>query len=126
VDPEAGRAWLFSIVRRLVAEEGRKRRGEALDAELAAASTEPPDACNCVMNQIEELAPSHALLLKRVVIDATSVTELAAELGITTNNAWVRLHRAREALKKQLKAHCGTESLRQCLDCGCLERGCCR
>jgi hypothetical protein len=29
-------------------------------------------------------------------------------------------------LRKQLKQHCGAESLRQCLGCGCLERGCCR
>lgn len=125
-NPAAARAWLFSIVRRLVAEEGSKRRSEPLVAEPAAERDEPPDACACVMKQIEALTPAQATLLTRVVVDGASVSEVADELGITANNAWVRLHRARGALKKQLRAHCGAESLRQCLDCGCVERGCCR
>ena len=125
-EPGAARAWLFSIVRRLVAEEGAKLRTEALAIEPATESNEAPDACGCVMTQIQALSPAQALLLTRVVVDGVSVTELAAELGITPNNAWVRLHRARLALREQLLNHCGTQSLRQCLDCGCLERGCCR
>lgn len=125
-EPGAARAWLFAIVRRLVAEEGTKKRTEELAEEQPVESSEPPDACGCVMKQIDELAPAQALMLTRVVVDGTSVTELAVELGITPNNAWVRLHRAREALRIQLKQHCGAESLRQCLGCGCLERGCCR
>ena len=125
-EPAAARAWLFAIVRRLVAEEGTRKRHDELIGEPAAESTEPPDACGCVMKQIQELAPGQAQMLTRVVVHGTSVTELATELGITTNNAWVRLHRAREALRKQLKQHCGAESLKQCLGCGCLERGCCR
>lgn len=116
-EPGAARAWLFSIVRRLVAEEGRKRPTEELNEERPAENSEPPDACGCVMTQIQELAPAQALMLTRVVVDGTSVTELATELGITPNIAWVRLHRAREALRKQLKQHCGAESLRQCLGC---------
>lgn len=125
-DPAAARAWLFSIVRRLVAEEGSKRRTEPLGVEPAADRDEVPDACACVMKQIQSLTPAQATLLTRVVVDGVSVSELAGELGITANNAWVRLHRARGALKKQLSAHCGAQSLRQCLDCGCIERGCCR
>ena len=31
-----------------------------------------------------------------------------------------------QALKAQVAQHCGTKSLRQCLDCGCIERGCCQ
>lgn len=124
--PGAARAWLFSIVRRLVAEEGARHRTEPLQREPCAEPDEAPDACGCVMTQLKELSPAHALLLTRVVVDGASVTELAAELNITTNNAWVRLHRARSALREQLQNHCGTQSLRQCLDCGCLERGCCR
>ena len=125
-DPAAARAWLFSIVRRLVAEEKARRPAEPLPVERAAEKEEAPDACGCVMTQIKELSPAQAALLTRVVVDGASITELAAELGITANNAWVRLHRARSALRQQLLTHCGAESLRQCLDCGCLERGCCR
>jgi len=79
-----------------------------------------------VVAQVEALPPAQAALLERVIIEGANVAELATELGITRNNAWVRLHRARQALKARLKDHCGTDSLRQCLDCGCVERGCCR
>ncbi|MFT3709737.1 MAG: sigma factor-like helix-turn-helix DNA-binding protein [Archangium sp.] len=126
VSPEAARAWLFAIVRQVVAQQGRVREVASDEIEITAESTEPPDACGCVMTQIKELSPKQAELLTRVVVEGADVDELAKELGITRNNTWVRLHRAREALRKQLKDHCGAESLRQCLGCGCLERGCCR
>jgi RNA polymerase sigma-70 factor (ECF subfamily) len=54
-----------------------------------------------------------------------AVGHVAAELSITPNNAMVRLHRARTALKARLKEHCGTDNARSCTDCGCEERGCC-
>jgi RNA polymerase sigma-70 factor (ECF subfamily) len=126
VSADAARAWLFAIVRQVVHQQGRVREVATEDLELTAESTEPPDACGCVMAQIKELSPAQADLLMRVVVEGADIDELATELGITRNNTWVRLHRAREALRKQLKNHCGAESLRQCLGCGCLERGCCR
>lgn len=124
--PEAGRAWLFAIVRQVMSQRARVREDATENIELPVESNEAPDACGCVMKQIETLGPKQAELLTRVVVDGVEVDELARELGITRNNTWVRLHRARVALKKQLKNHCGTETLRQCLGCGCLERGCCR
>ncbi len=124
-DPAAARAWLFTIVRRLVTEAGPREAGE-LPAALPAESPEPPDACGCVLKQVQHLPEAQSRLLQRVAIDGEKLAEVARELGITENNAWVRLHRARAALKVRLKRHCGTESLRACLDCGCLERGCCR
>lgn len=120
------RAWLFSIVRRLVLEESSKRQGEPLEADVASEPLEAPDACGCILKQIDALPPGQATLLTRVVVEGASVAELAKELGITPNNAWVRLHRARRGLREQLRMHCGSASLRQCLDCGCIERGCCR
>jgi RNA polymerase sigma-70 factor (ECF subfamily) len=53
------------------------------------------------------------------------VTEVARELGLNANNAMVRLHRARNALRERLASHCGTTTARSCSDCGCEERGCC-
>lgn len=124
-DPAAARAWLFSIVRHLVREPAG-RATEEVPESIAAETDEAPDACNCVMKQVETLPKAQAELLQRVAIDGAQISELAKELGTTPNALWVRLHRARAALKAQLKKHCGTESLRACLDCGCLERGCCR
>jgi hypothetical protein len=65
------------------------------------------------------------VLPSRVVVEGISVSQVAVELDITANDAMVRLHRARTALKAKLKAHCGTTSLSSCADCGCAERGCC-
>jgi RNA polymerase sigma-70 factor (ECF subfamily) len=124
-EPGAARAWLFTIVRRLIVETASHPGAPSLDAEPAT-SPELPATCGCVLEQVKALPPAQAALLTRVVVDGMSVGQLAAELGITTNNAWVRLHRARAALRRQLATHCGTESLRDCLDCGCDERGCCR
>ena len=49
--------------------------------------------------------------------------ELADGLGITVNNASVRLHRARRAMRDALCEHCGTDSLRSCQDCPCEDVG---
>lgn len=122
--PEAARAWVYSIVRNLVAEG--ERATEALDEGLAEDAEQAPDACGCVLIQLRALPEAQARLLERVVVDGAEPSSLAAELGVTQNALWVRLHRAREALRARLAKHCGTRSLRQCLDCGCLERGCCR
>ncbi len=124
-EPAAARAWLFTIVRRLVAEQ-RERPEDELSTQLAREDDAPGDACGCVLEQVRHLPPEQAQLLSRVVIEEESVPSLAKERGMAENSAWVRLHRARQALKARLKRHCGTESLRACLDCGCVERGCCR
>lgn len=125
-DPAAARAWLFTIVRRLLTERAARPAPLPLDVEPPAPEAPEPDACGCVLKQIDALGPARAALLTRVVVDGVPVEQVARELGITSNNAWVRLHRARAALRRRLQDHCGTDSLRACLDCGCLERGCCR
>lgn len=70
-----------------------------------------------------QLAPAE--IIRRVIVDGIPVTQVAPELGLTPNNAMVRLHRARTALRARLKEHCGTTSVRACSECGCEERGCC-
>jgi RNA polymerase sigma-70 factor (ECF subfamily) len=65
------------------------------------------------------LKPEYAELLRRVDLEERSVPEAAAEVGITPNNAGVRLHRARQALKHQLERSCGSCATHGCLDCSC-------
>lgn len=50
--------------------------------------------------------------------------KVAKALGITTNNATVRLHRARRALKRELERSCGICATHGCLDCTCGESPC--
>jgi RNA polymerase sigma-70 factor (ECF subfamily) len=65
------------------------------------------------------LKPEYENAIRRVDVDGTAVQDFAAEAGITPNNASVRVFRAREALRKQVKVSCGT-----CADHGCLECSC--
>lgn len=126
-DPARAEAWLGRVVRNVLLDELRRKPDPLLPAdemELSAISDEGID-CWCVLVQAETLKPEYATILRRVIIDGAPVKQAALELGITENNAMVRLHRARGALKERLKAHCGTTTARSCAECGCEARGCC-
>ena len=125
-DARAGRAWLFRIARNVLADQYRATasRTLALGGDPPASATDE-FACACVLTNLRQLSPEHTAILNRVVVEGASIPEAARELGISSNAATVRVHRAREALKRRLRAHCGTESVRACLDCICGERGCC-
>ena len=49
--------------------------------------------------------------------------DLAVRTGITSGNAAVRVHRAREALRKQVRTACGSCAEHGCLDCHCKPEG---
>ncbi len=120
-------AWLGRVVRNTLLDALRKRgREEPLVEDLPAAAEDAAEVCGCVLAQAQELKPEYAWVLRRAIVDGASAAQLAQELGITVNNATVRLHRARKALKARLAAHCGTTTAEACADCGCMERGCCR
>lgn len=65
------------------------------------------------------LKPEYASALKRIELDGLAVKDYAAEVGISSNNAAVRVFRAREALRKQVARSCGTCADHGCLDCAC-------
>lgn len=118
------RAWFFQILRHTLADEhARAAAAEAkLDA-LGPATEEPipeqPAICACCLRRLDSLRPEYADVLRRVDLGDELLADVATALGITVNNATVRLHRARKALRDQLRAFCGTESARACADCGC-------
>lgn len=125
-DPKRADAWVARVVRNVLIDELRRGNEPVLSVDDNLAGIEDGGIdCWCVLVQAEQLKPEYAGTLRRVVVEGASVTDVATELGLTPNNAMVRLHRARKALKERLRSHCGTTTARACADCGCEERGCC-
>jgi RNA polymerase sigma-70 factor (ECF subfamily) len=126
-DDESAVAWFYRLLRRAVADHQRKlgRESKAIAAER---SGEPealgPDAlrqavCQCVGDLVTSLTKDQAQAVRRVDLEDATVPQLASELGITANNAGVRLHRARRALRDRVQKMCGACAAHGCLDCTC-------
>lgn len=121
------RAWFFQILRRTIADHHADRALREAKLEMLAvgvrdvAEASPDDGgtCACSLGQLELLRPEYAELLRRVDIEEQPLAVVAQALGVTVNNATVRLHRARKALRERLRAVCGTDSMKACLSCGC-------
>ena len=126
-DPACAEAWVKRVVRNAFVDELRRSRDPVRSVDEFELATPEDDAIPywCVAVQIDQLEPEYAELLRRVVVDGVPVTAVAGELGVTPNNATVRLHRARAALRQRLRSHCGTTTARACAECACQERGCC-
>lgn len=75
--------------------------------------------CKCVGELAGTLKPEYATALRRIEIEGVSVKDYAAEVGISSSNAGVRVFRAREALRKQVARSCGTCATHGCVDCTC-------
>jgi RNA polymerase sigma factor (sigma-70 family) len=127
--PESATAWFYRVLRNALIDhhrrEGTRSRAFLRFAAEAEGETVAADqeleavACACITAMVDTLKPEYGAALRRVDLDGLSVRGFAAEAGITPGNAGVRLHRAREALRRQLARSCGT-----CLDHGCLDCRC--
>lgn len=129
-EPERVRAWLYRIHRNAIYDSGRSRvrsqRFEASDMDdMPDAPDTPAEVCGCSLSQMKRVRPSYASVLALVDTNGLSLREAAQQLGISVQNATVRLHRARKALREVMLEHCGVENVRDCLDCRCAEDGCC-
>ncbi|MEM1025744.1 MAG: sigma factor [Myxococcota bacterium] len=130
-DPERILAWLYRIHRNAVHDSRRSRARS--DRVMAAHIDEVPEnpigpeaeICGCSLSQMKRVRPSYASMLSLVDAGGASLAEAAQLLEISVQNAAVRLHRARRALRTRMREHCGVERLRDCLDCRCAQEGCC-
>ena len=127
-DESSATAWFYRLLRNAIIDHYRRsgtrsRALEGLARELEGAVEPPPELhdaiCGCVARLAGTLKPEYEEAIRRIEVDGVSVQEFANETGISANNASVRVFRAREALRKQVKASCGT-----CADHGCLECAC--
>ncbi len=122
--------WLYRIHTNAANDALRKLATEQRLLEAAAQEPDPIDTsadawCRCSIAQTRKLMASYALILELVDIQGLRLDEAAMTLDISVNNAAVRLHRARAALKKQMLEHCGVTSANACADCRCVHEGCC-
>ena len=129
-DPARVLQWLYRVHGNTVIDSGRKRSSEqrlmqAVAMESEPAAVEDVPTCGCSVAQARQLSANYASILDLVDIGGTPLAKAAQALDISVNNATVRLHRARTALKKRLLEHCGVTSLRTCADCRCSYEGCC-
>ncbi len=121
--------WFYRLLRNAVVDHYRRAGAEdrALAYVAATADTVEPAAdeelhgqvCECVKSLVETLKPEYAAAIKRVDLEGASLVDFARETGITANNAGVRLHRAHEALRRQVALSCSTCADHGCLDCRC-------
>lgn len=128
-DGESATAWFYRILRNAVVDHYRRRDAAGRAAERVAA--EMPEAidevpadernrvCACVRALASSLKPEYAGMLEKVDVEGRSLGDVAEEEGITTNNATVRLHRARQALKKRVEDTCKSCAAHGCVDCTC-------
>lgn len=77
------------------------------------------EVCRCVLRLAETLKPEYADALRRVEVDGAPVKSFAEERGISASNAAVRVFRAREALRRQVAASCGSCATHGCVECTC-------
>lgn len=129
-------AWFYRILRnslidfyRSRASEGRKQEGllhevSALGHEMHPGLDEElhREVCTCLNRLLPSLKPEYSELIRRIDLDGEDPARVAEALGITYNNTLVRLHRARQALRKSLEHSCGACTRHGCLDCTCAER----
>lgn len=125
-EEESAVAWFYRVLRNALVDYYRRRDAgaralEAIQRESAEERDEDlwNEACRCVGDLLPNLKPEYAELLRRVDLEEKPVSQAANDLGISPNNASVRLHRARRALLEEVRQSCRTCADHGCLDCTC-------
>ena len=128
-DEESVVAWFYRVLRNAVIDHYRRRASgeralEGWGREFVAHQTPEADLrqeiCQCVSGLLDTLKPEYRAALRIVDLEEGSLNDLAAQAGITAGNAAVRVHRARQALLKQVRKACGSCAEHGCLDCHCI------
>ncbi len=131
-DHDSAIPWFYRVLRNAVVDHYRRR--DATDRPLDEAAQEREserrfddelqgEVCACFEGLIPTLKQEHAEILRAVDLEQRALGSVAEDLGITANNAGVRLHRARRALRERLVQLCSTCAEHGCLNCTCDSSG---
>jgi len=121
-------AWFYRVLRNSVIDHYRHRSTSARAMEAWGrefTEIQEPDAalrqeiCQCVSGLLATLKPEYRDALRVVDLEDGKLSDLAQQSGITAENAAVRVHRARKALRRQVEQACGTCAEHGCFDCHC-------
>ena len=120
-------AWLSRLLSTMLVDyarrEATRRRQETAYAQHQALTREDPElestVCTCLYTLLPTLKPEYADILRRVDLLGEPRQQVAAALGGTVNNVTVRLHRARQAIKRALLLSCTTCPEHGFLRCAC-------
>jgi len=131
-DEESTVAWFYRVLRNATIDHYRHRAaterameawGKDIITQEAPEAEMTQEICQCVSALVETLKPEYVEALRIVDISEGSLKDLAQHTRTTSGNAAVRVHRAREALRKQVRIACGTCAEHGCLDCHCSPKG---
>lgn len=128
-DADKLRGWMARVLKSVIADhyraKGRRARlTEAYKADAAlfpAIDDEEIDLviCACLYKLLPTLKDEYAAILWRTDLIGEAREAIAADLGLNENAFRVKLHRARQALKKRLEQTCETCPMHGFLQCGC-------
>ena len=120
---EKPEAWVGVSLRRMVVD--RYRRGAAQRRMASAFAAEPRETAEpeeddtvtpieCLKHELHGLKPEYTEILRQVYLEDAPLKAVAERMDLTANNAAVRLHRARQALRDVMTARCGDCPLVDC------------
>ena len=131
VEDEKVVAWFYRVLRNAVIDHYRQRSSaeramEAWGRDFSESQPAPElreEICQCVVGLLAGLKPEYREALRIVDLEDGKLNALAEQSGISAENAAVRIHRARKALRRQVEMACGSCAEHGCLDCRCKKAG---
>ncbi len=130
---ESLKAWFYRVLRHALADHHRKSNAERhrlarLQSDLQArgddharpTAEEALGLCACLLPRLKTLRPRYAELLRSVDLEDQPPADVAKAHRITRNTLDVTLHRAREALRRELERFCDEcAETGACFECEC-------
>ena len=118
--------WFYRVLRNAIIDRHRRieaeERGRSAwerDPGSRVSAEAPGRLCLCTRTALASLNPRYTRIIEAVDVEGRPVVDVARDEGLTSGNAYVRLHRARRLLAERLHAICRHCAETACVDCHC-------